>query len=117
NSNVYFLADGSNSVVHLEGLTGYTNSRVLNMEARNGGVIQVPNLVDARRVNFNIGLTGDIPTMQLQQLFGLTVSGQNRTLPALPNVDGASFSALAGAIISAPAITNYTDTSGCCGST
>ncbi len=116
NSNLYFLADGSNSVVHLEGLTAYTNSRVLNFEARNNGVIQSPNLVNAHRAAFNIGTTGHIPTVQLQRSYGFTITSQNRTLPALTNLDGGSLSALSGAIISLPALSRYVDTSGCCGS-
>ena len=114
-SQIYFLADGINSTVKLDGLTSYTNSRVITFEARNNGSVLSSNLVDAARVDFSIGSTGNLPTAQLVRLFRLTINGQNRVLPAVTNMDGGSLIALGGATISLPALATYADTAGCCG--
>jgi hypothetical protein len=102
------LADGSNSVVDLSGLTSEntTNSTVA-VEARNQGQVLLPQLVDGSTVDLAIRSGGVIPVAQWQRLHSITLDGVATNFPALTNIDGMSLYALGGGVLSLPAAISY----------
>ena len=87
---VSVLADGFNSLVDLSAMTGHPGVNFsLSLEARNGGSICVPRLVDGNHVTLTLKAGGFISTTQFRRLYGVTLeSGVTLTLPAVTNING-----------------------------
>jgi hypothetical protein len=99
-SYVAVLADGTNSVVDLSGLVDYLgSSKSLALEARSGGSILVPQLVDARGVSIMLKLGGFISTAQIT------------------NIDKSSLYVSGGAVLSLPGLRSYGGRTDCGSST
>jgi len=115
-SYLYFLADGTNSLVNLGGLAAYNGpARTLSFEARNAGSISAPLLVDGIWSAFTVRSGGSLNLNQLTRFAGLTVDGGFLNLPAVTNINGANLTVTGGGNLTLPGITQYTDTGGCCG--
>ena len=117
-SNGYVVADadGAGSVVDLGKLANYPSAdRVLALEARNGGQIIVPLLVDAGRTRITLRNGGLMDTAQLRRVIGVTVDNMVLSLPAVTNVDQASLYVENGGRLSLPLITSAIKSDGCYG--
>ena len=89
---VSVLADGVGSVVDLSQLTGFRgNAGSGAMEARNGGEIRLPQLVEATRMQFKLGAQGGM------------------ALPALSNFSRSSLSVQGGAVLTLPSVQTFTN--------
>lgn len=119
NSQIGFLADGSNSVVSLSNLTVFAVSGgSLNLDARNQGAIQIPRLENTPRTTLNLRTEGTIPIHQITNLTGgalVLEAGYVVELTNLVYADGVDFYVRGGSSLSLPGIQTYVDTSGCCG--
>ena len=91
NGFVDVIADGSNSVVNLSSLTQFSGAsagRWFELEAKNGGAITIPGLVDGAGVSVILHPGGTISTTQFQQLANVTADGVMIHLPSLVSVSG-----------------------------
>jgi hypothetical protein len=83
-------ADGTNSVVNLSSLTTVSGaSGHFNLEAKNGGTILAPNLVDGQRAGLTLRTSGTITAPLVSRLLGLTVDGAVVILPGVTNLTSA----------------------------
>ena len=105
------LADGTNSVVDLSSLQSYNPGGAQDciMEARNGGTIVVPQLVQGR-LQFTLRPDGQMALPVLRQLWSgrLTVApGMSVELPGLMNIDNSNLYVSGGAVLSLPGVRSY----------
>ena len=110
---VSVLADGVGSVVDLSQLTGFRgNAGSGAMEARNGGEIRLPQLVEATRMQFKLGAQGGMALPALSNLDHSSLSVQGSvsiSLPSVKNVDRGSLRVQGGAVLSLPSVQTFTN--------
>ena len=115
---VAVVADGVGSVVDLGKLASFPSvDRLLDLEARNGGQVKVPSMVDAGRTRVTLRNGGLMDTAQFTRLIGVTLENQALVLPAITNLDNAALFAVAGGRLQLPALTSVVKSSGCFGVT
>lgn len=104
-----FQADGSNSVINLTGLTSVSGQAgyMVTFEASGGGNVMIPNVTGGPLVAVIINSGGTIPTVQLQNLTGLTVNGAAASFPALTSLGGLTVSS--NTVLNLPAVSTFTN--------
>jgi len=123
-----FQADGTNSLIDFSGLTACAgqNPYLVTFEASAGGTLRIPRMTGGPFVGVTLNVGGTLPTAQLTQLTSLallgitanldaltsvgnlTVAGVMMNFPALSNANDANFTVSAGALVTLPALQNYT---------
>jgi hypothetical protein len=105
-------ADGINSLVDLSGLEIVSGTYTITFEASDGGTNWVPNLIGGTNAYVSLNPGGALPVVQLRQLGGITATEGDITFASLTNFDGGNVSLSGGAMVTLPALQNY---SGGCG--
>jgi len=105
-------AHGTNSLVNLAAFTGYDFEDSffagLSLEAKDGGTIVVPKLIDGNGVTITLNPGGTIPTSQLERLWGVNLGGGIAlTLPGVTNLDGGSLNVSGGSKLTIPKLPCY----------
>ena len=102
------LADGADSRLDLPALRAAPGAYYpINFEARNGGTVWAPQLWGGPQVGITVRSGGVLPTVQLQQVAGVTADGVGLDLGGLTNVSaGGGLSVANGGSLSALGLTN-----------
>jgi hypothetical protein len=109
--HVCVLADGGGSLIDLPGLVSFADRSLLvsvDLEAKAGGFINVPELVDGRGVTITLSPGGSVSSDQFRQLQGIELDGVSMTLPGVTNIDNGSLTVSGGAQLTLPAVRSYT---------
>ncbi len=108
NAPLMVQADGTNSLIDFSGLppcTGQTTPPI-SFEASAGGTVRLPNLAGGP-VALSIGAGGSVPNA-LTNLASLSINGVTLTLPLMSNIDDGNITVSGGAVVTLPALRNYT---------
>lgn len=109
NGAISAFAEGEDSRVELPGLAGVLEHRSRGnavMEAREGGVVWIPNLTGLDRVQLVLRDGGQMPLAQVTSVTGaaLVVEGQSLELPGLTNVLGSNLFVEGGGLLDLPGV-------------
>ena len=109
------FAQGENSTVRLPGFSGRlanTSSGSAYIEARGGGLVQIPNVTSLDRIDLILRDSGEVTAAQITTFTDaeLTVSDKILSLPGLQNFNGSSITAEDGAHLTLAGITQITRT-------
>jgi hypothetical protein len=116
--NTVFLADGNNSLVDLPAALRSTGTtRIVSFEARNNGVISLPQFTGGTNVTVTLRTGGTMPVAQLTGLSGFSVTGTNVDFPNLTNLIAGSITVDGGAVVRATNLINHGDSASCPGHT
>ncbi|HXG47155.1 MAG TPA: hypothetical protein VNO52_05995, partial [Methylomirabilota bacterium] len=109
-----FLADGTNSSVHLGVLSeSLGTSRLHSFEARNAGLISMPQFPGGQTTKVILQSGGTMDVAQLRELNGFTVSGMAVNFSALTNLTTGNITVQGGAVVNAPNLTAHQHGTGC----
>ena len=113
-----FTTDGSNSVINLSGLRLCPASqRNVTFNVSNSGTILMPLFPGGPLVVVIIASGGILPTVQLRELGGFTVTATNITFSALTNIAVNNVTVNGGAVVAAPNLSQHSQSGGCFGNT
>jgi hypothetical protein len=113
-----FTADGSNSVLNLSGLRLCPASlQYVTFNVSNAGTILMPLFPGGPLVVVTIASGGTLPTAQLTELGGFTVTGAKITFLGLTNIAVNNVTVNGGAVVAAPNLTTHRQSGGCFGNT
>ena len=110
-SFIHFFARDANSVVDLSGLLAFEGVEgSFFVEARQGGLIQLPSLQSAPRIKLWLSEAGVMNPVALTNIAGgelRVFSAQTLNLSSLVNCDGATLSVTAGGVLQLPQVQAY----------
>ncbi len=100
-------ADGTNSLVDFSALRTDSGSFAMTFEASEGGTNWAPQFFGGSNVFVRLNAGGTLPVAQMLQLAGITDSNVTATFASLSNFDSGSISISGGAVVTLPALANY----------
>jgi len=123
-----FQADGAGSLINLSALSNCAgqDGYLVNFEASSGGTVLIPKMTGGPLVGVTINSGGTMPTSQilalntldlpgvtnnfnaLNTLVNLTVSAVTMNFPALTNFNDGNVTVSGGAVVTMPALQDYT---------
>ncbi|MBI1176792.1 hypothetical protein GC207_05060 [bacterium] len=107
------LADGTGSVVEMPLLAeSLATQRALDLDARNGGTIDIPSFRGGTMVEVTLLNGGVLPVGQMEILRGFSVTGMTVDFPALTNLTAGNVLVNGGAVVSATNLVSH-DLTGC----
>lgn len=109
-----FSAEGASSLVDMPALQVSTGvQRGVAFEARDGGVLWMPQFAGGRTVTVSLRTGGFLPVAQLTELSGFTVSGTNADFAGLTNLTLGSITVENGGVARATNVVTHADSGGC----